>query len=61
LGAAAHGDADARFMTSARVSGQKPAGLDEVVGLEIHQHREIESLARLDPPLHHGGDVGDHG
>jgi hypothetical protein len=29
------------------------------VGLEIDQHREIERLARLDAPFHHGRDVGD--
>ena len=47
-------------MMSARLSASELAGLDQIVDLEIHQHGEIERLARLDPPLHHRGDVGDH-
>ena len=58
--AALHRDADAGRHDVGAAVGEKLAGLDQIVDLEIDQHREVERLARLDPPLHHRGDVSDH-
>jgi len=57
--AALYRDADAGRHDVGTAVGKKLARLDEIIDLEIHQHREIERLARFDPPLHHRGNVGD--
>jgi len=67
LGVPMSGSAPSRFtatpmpddMISARLPANSLPVLIRSVDLEIHQHGEIERLTRLDPPLHHLGDVGE--
>ena len=55
-----HRDPDARLHHIGPRLGEELTGLDQIVGLEIDQHRQIERLTRLDPPLHDGGHAGHH-